>query len=66
MIKKEDVLKFFDAHMVKSKLKKLSVQEFSQKVTKLPTTAPKVRGYQSVLLKSSNDLRKRNKFLKLN
>jgi F0F1-type ATP synthase beta subunit len=66
MIKKEDVLKFFDTHMFKHKLRKLSVQEFSQKVDELPTDTPIVRGYQSVLLKSMDDLRKRNKFLKFN
>lgn len=66
MIKKEDVLNFFDTYMFKHKLRKISVQEFSHKVEQLPTDTPVIRGYQSILLNSMDYLRKRNKFLKFN
>jgi len=63
-LKLSDILKFFD-NMVRKDLKKLSVQEFSKDVDKLPTSTPKVNEYQSVLLKDTNELRKRGKFIKL-
>ena len=61
-IKLEDVLKFFDK-MVSKDLRKLSVQEFSKNVLKLPTTTPKINKYQSVLMKNFDDIRKRKKFI---
>jgi len=60
-----DVLSFFD-RMVSKDLKKLSVQEFSKNVEKLPTDTPKVNSYQSVLIKDTNEIRKRGKFIVLN
>jgi hypothetical protein len=59
---KKDIINFFD-NMVKTKLKKLSVQEFSQKAKSIPTSTPSVRGYKSVLVKKFDFFRKRNKYL---
>lgn len=59
----KDVLSFFDT-MVTRDLKKLSVQEFSKNVKKLPTNKPKIKKYQSVLMKKSDEIRKRRKFIK--
>ncbi len=61
---KKDVLSFFD-ELVKKDMKKLSMQEFSQKAKQVPSSTPVVRGYQSILIKKINYLRKRNKFLVL-
>ena len=61
-IKLEDVLNFFDKFASKD-LKKLSVQEFSKNVEKLPTNTPKVNGYQSILMKDNDDIRKKRKFI---
>jgi len=58
----KDVLNFFDK-MVKKDLRKLSVQEFSKDVEKLPKEAPKVNSYQSILIKDTNQLRKREKYI---
>jgi len=59
-----DVLNFFDS-MVDKNLKKLSVQEFSKKVKKLPSHVSKIRNYQSILLNDINDIRNREKYLNL-
>jgi len=61
-VKLDDVLKFFDK-MVSKDLKKLSVQEFSKNVMKLPTNTPKVKKYQSILMKDYEDIRRRQKFI---
>lgn len=61
-LKLSDVLDFFDK-MVTKDLKKLSVQEFSKNVEELPTITPKVNSYQSVLIKDTDELRKREKFI---
>jgi hypothetical protein len=58
----KDVLNFFDK-MVNKDLRKLSVQEFSKDVEKLPTESPKVNSYQSILIKNTNELRKREKYI---
>ena len=50
--------------MVSKDLKKLSIQEFSKNVKKLPTNKPKIKGYQSVLMKRFDEIRKRKKFIK--
>lgn len=63
-LKLSDVLNFFDK-MVNKDLKKLSVQEFSKNVEKLPTNTPKINSYQSVLIKDTNELRKKGKFITL-
>lgn len=60
-----DVLKFFDV-MVTEDLKKLSIQEYSKNVKEIPTSTPKIRNYQSVLMKNNDDLRNKKKFVELN
>jgi hypothetical protein len=60
---KEDILKFFDK-MVNTHMKKLSVQEFSQKADRLPNDTPTVRGYKSKLIKNLDYLRNNKKYLK--
>jgi hypothetical protein len=62
---KDNLLEFFD-NMVQKDMKKLSVQEFSQKAQEIPTTTPEIRGYHSKLIDNHDFLRKRNKFVKLN
>merc|ERR1711976_749061 len=60
-IQKQDVLRLFD-DMVSTKLSKLSVQEFSKKADSIPKDTPKIRGYQSKLIKG-NYFRKNKKFV---
>ena len=50
-------------HVFNDELKKLSVQEFSRKIKKIPETLPKVRGFKSVLIKNKDFLRKKNEFI---
>ena len=64
-IKLSDVLTFFDKMVIKD-LKKLSVQEFSKNVKKLPTNKPKIKQYQSILMKRADEIRRRKKFIKFN
>lgn len=64
-LKLSDVLKFFDV-MVTKDMKKLSIQEYSKNVKEIPTSTPKVRTYQSVLMKNNDDLRNKKKFVELN
>lgn len=63
-ITKEKLLRFFDK-MVNTKLKKLSIQEFSQKVKEIPKALPKIRGYKAKLIDQNNMdlLRKKGKFI---
>ncbi len=58
-----DVLIFFDK-MVKKDLKKLSVQEFSNLIKKLPENKPMINNYKASLMKKTDELRKRRKFIK--
>jgi insulysin len=60
-----DVLDFFDK-MVKKDLKKLSVQEFSNLVKKLPKNKPIVNKYKAFLMTRTDKLRKRKNFIKFN
>ncbi len=62
-IKLEDVLNFFDKMILKD-LRKLSVQEFSKHVEKLPYTTPKVNNYQSLLIRDNDEIRNKKKFIK--
>jgi len=49
--------------MVKTDLKKLSVQEFSKLALTVPKTTPEIRGYKSELIEKENHLRNKNKYI---
>jgi secreted Zn-dependent insulinase-like peptidase len=62
-LEKKHMIKFFD-DLFTNNLAKLSIQEFSNKVKRIPRKTPKVKGRIAKIIKSRNMFRKRNKFIK--
>jgi secreted Zn-dependent insulinase-like peptidase len=62
-LKKKEMIKFFD-NLFTINLAKLSIQEFSNKVKRLPKKTQIVKGRIPKIIKSRNFFRKRNIFIK--
>jgi len=61
-IEHKNLIEFFD-QIFEKKLKKLSIQEFSSKIKKLPKKVGEVRGFKGKLIKNKNFFRYKNKFI---
>ena len=61
-LKFDNLIGFFDK-IFEYKLKKLSIQEFSSKIKKLPVNVGRLRGFKGKLINDRNFYRFRNKFI---